>query len=277
MNIHVLPNMTDYIEDYFIYKGISYPIQTGVRGGNYIIVNGDKKYIKVETKGISTISPVLDDYSQMLSELCNSPTSKHIPQLCSDEDESCCSSNCSLNDLDDEMLYCFVRNKFSDNSSIDWWIYENPNSAWLMLGYASSEVISQKYSNIELFRGNKSGEITIKIPISRYYNRQFVDIKVSTPYRISNLLNDIYKFYNQQIKTRKAFLELSSEKNSCYYQKILEKLKKKEKVRYFELLGNTHVFGDIDPRRNPHSCNGLVRYNGLRKYDDDVYELKLSS
>jgi hypothetical protein len=276
MNIHVLLNMTE-CKTFYTYKGNRYPIDTGVRGGNYIMVDGDKKYIKVETKGISTESPDPHNCCEIVKNPdINGDICEYL-KLCSDDDSSCCGSNCELNDLDNEMLYCFVKNKFSDGSSIDWWIYENPNSAWLMNGYAAWEVISPKYSNIELFRGNKSGKLTIQIPISRYYNKKFLDIEVSTPYRISDLLHDIYEFYNQQIKTRKALFQLSSEKNSCYYQEIVNKLQRKEKVRYFELLGNTNVFGDVNPRRNPHSCNGLVRYNGLKKIDDDVYELKLSS
>lgn len=153
---------------------------------------------------------------------------------------------------------------------IDWFIFEDPSTAHYRTA-DGHEPLSDQQRDLVLLKNPDMTDIMVYVPTSRYEENSGT-LTVSSPCTIGQFLNAVHAFY------MKALTLEDVEKMTLddqYYSTVLEKLQNGESAQMFELLGtseirlpNTDDVSNLNKRRDPQMCNGLVRFGGIT---DEVF------
>lgn len=158
---------------------------------------------------------------------------------------------------------------------VDWWITEDPSVVDL------TTPAGEDFGDTEILI------LSLRVPIRRRGNK-FKDILIGYPIPVKELLRRIYDFYQSPVLETNDKLK-PGEDNRGYGEDI-------SKPRYIDLMGmarqgrgsgdteeESKRRGNInftdDKNRDPYSCSGLVRFEGLEiiKSSNHGYELVLGS
>jgi len=165
---------------------------------------------------------------------------------------------------------------------VDWWVWEDINTAHVMNDDTSGvHKITPAEEVTEIIPKNESDKITLILPISRY-RENYTQIDLPTPIRLRFLLEQIYKFYDQNLDL--ATFHTLKPTDDDYYIRVKKKLENGHQVKILDLIGTRGVgpFPGSVPegeRRSPFFCNGLVRFEGLEKSQEspDTFIVQLGS
>jgi hypothetical protein len=151
-------------------------------------------------------------------------------------------------------------------SSIDWFVWEDPESAHT----TNTVQIPENIWNLVIFEDM----INLKVPISRYYeNKTYIEIL--GPITLKKFITEIYEFYKTEL-TKEDFDEIN---DPCdrYYEYAYKNCVNGNKVTYLDLIGSSDGNFNGPERRHPFSCNGLVRFEGIKFKRPNVYKLIMGS
>jgi hypothetical protein len=118
-------------------------------------------------------------------------------------------------------------------------------------------------------------------PISRFGSRtREIPLPDKPDLTVRDLFTAIHSFYNE-IPVTLADME-HHEDDDDYCKAAVEDLKTGKPVRFFNLVGSRRNYTngdglDVPNRREPFSCSGCVRYEGLRALKKDQVEILLGS
>ena len=168
---------------------------------------------------------------------------------------------CNIKTKDDALNILF---------NIDWLIWEKPSTAHIFI---ADDVIPipDKLWNTIIFNTNEM--ITIILPTSKTEKSKF-RLKQFGPLTLQNIIKSIYNFYKLEIQ-EDEFDEIDND--GYYFNKAHEKFYIGEKVTYLDFLGTTRINNENPKRRNPFTCQGLVRFEGFEEIDHNVYKIILGT
>lgn len=156
---------------------------------------------------------------------------------------------------------------------IDWFIWEPPDTACVpCCGYPIP--IPDIVLNHVVF----DHDITIELDLDEIY---FKEITIKGPVTVRNVINEIYNAYNEEISESFKHKLVQYKTNDPFILGVIEKIKKKESARWYELIGEAEIFPpppDKDKRRHWTSCTVHMRFEGLNETDKaGVYTVDLGS
>lgn len=101
--------------------------------------------------------------------------------------------------------------------------------------------IDPKMENLQAFYVDENVKsITVEIPIQRYLENE-IKFKIDSNCTISDLLNKVFRAYNEEFLPDKIVKKLEDDVFG-YKRDALKKLKKGEKVKAIELIGDMIFF-----------------------------------
>ena len=170
-----------------------------------------------------------------------------------------------------QLKYNPYRNKFSDDSWIDWFIIERPETAWLSRGNYIGPMSDSKHRDAKVdFHHDK---MVLTAPITRDSGK-YQTFSLKQDCTVLEFLTAIYDFYHQGIDKEWLDQHRSEEELECldsYQQNAIHRCKNGSKMKLVELLGRVPSDSEREEsdnsfeRRHPLSCSGLVRYEGISK------------
>jgi hypothetical protein len=184
-----------------------------------------------------------------------------------------------------------ARGTFSDKTSIDWWIWEPLETAHVTSQYDFPKLLTQAHwdAPVRFPSGfssiNRNDTVELHVPLDRY-SEVSRKISIPTDINVRQLLEAIRAFYDRDVEL--SDLTEHDPKGGPYTEAAIDDLKCGKKVTWVHLMGcpeymdpselmppdlaelwranNNFNPAETTHRRDPFSCSGLVRYEGLRLY-----------
>jgi hypothetical protein len=153
---------------------------------------------------------------------------------------------------------------------IDWWVYEEPESAFVSSGKITKEQLDAVLVETS---------IELRVPISRYGKLCYI-IEIEGPVTLSALMHTVRNFYLSKISDdARARIEQVLDDDPVGYKQEFMKPENRGKTRFLDLIGSENHM-DLSPageRRHPFSCNGMVRFEELSQRKGNSYSIWLGS
>lgn len=172
-------------------------------------------------------------------------------------------------------------NTFTDDSWIDWFIWESLDTVHIFNNKDEPILMSDEYWNAQvLIPCVKLNQFKLHVPIERFGNRTKCIIipLTDTPITVRTLLTTIFNFYDTPVINT----DLDELDPNCDYVKDAYKnLCENKCVTWMDLIGSRSYFDTtLKSRRNPFHCCGLVRYEGINMIkvnNEYIFDLLLGS
>lgn len=180
--------------------------------------------------------------------------------------------------------YDALEKQFSDGSNIDWYIWEPVHSMHVAKEGSFLQPLDETYWEamvslpvycIEWHSHNQvDTRVKLKVPVSRHCDEydeydEYRIILMPQIMTVREFFTAIYNFYATEITS--ADMEGLGE-TQCTINAVL-KLSQGEIVTWADLLGTKNMYSpgaggvETSTRRHLSSCNGLVRYEGVKRSD----------
>ena len=159
------------------------------------------------------------------------------------------------------------KNYFSDDTRLDWWTCEAPETAWIRCESFAGPIDS-KHMRAEIdFTDPKHQNVVVPISRCGAVRKMIRGARIVT---VQDLLSSVANFYGQSVDQN--WMDENrpgpADSNDFYHQAVLEKLRIGQTVTIMDLVGAPQTFGldnGISTRRHIFACNGLVRYEGMEE------------
>lgn len=165
-----------------------------------------------------------------------------------------------------------IEEQFSDGALIDWYIWE-PVRSMHVVKEGMLQLLDESHwkATVDLLTTrNDATHVQLSVPVSRLYDEHLI-ISMPASLTVEMFFTAIHAFYDTAI-TIADIEELRETGNTT---RASLRISQGERVTWADLLGETRYLpgvGDVETstRRHPFSCSGLVRYEGVQRFGDDL-------
>lgn len=184
--------------------------------------------------------------------------------------------------------YDAAADKFSDclESIIDWFIWEPVNSIHIMNQHGPPCLVPANYWSIPVILPRSQGKthVDLEMPVERWGSRgQHRTLSLPAQLDVLAFFTALHAFYDTPITSADLADHdpRSDESGVPYVSSALSRIAAGERVTWSDMLGvrNLYTAGsgpDTANRRQPLSCSGSVRFEGI-EVDGSVLCLRLGS